>query len=70
MGRLLQYLPGAEPGAEKLVRPAPPVSEPDDLGDLTSPTIENPEPQPDVEGAEAGLETSHDIGVKPAMPDA
>jgi hypothetical protein len=36
---------------------------------MTSPTIEDPEPNPDIEGAEAGLETSQDIGVKPAMPD-
>jgi len=70
MGRLLQYLPGVEPAAENVVIPTPPTTESDGLGDLTSPTIEDLEPQPDNEGAEAGLETSHDIGVKPAMPDA
>jgi hypothetical protein len=69
MGRLLQYLPGVEPKPENVVNPAPPTAEPDDVGDLTSPIIENPEPQPDIEGAEAGLEASHDIGIKPAAPN-
>jgi len=70
VGRLLEYIPDAEPVQDENVAESPPAMDEDDNGPKTSPDIEDVDATDDAEGEEAELESSPDIGVKPKPENA
>lgn len=69
IGRITRYLPDVEVKPSDEPAPAPPIIEPDTLGEISSPEMADVEPPTDPEGPEAATEPSPDIGDRPQPPD-